>query len=902
MAEYKYDFSVVMAVYNSEKYLQEAVESLVHQTFGFSRIQLILVDDGSTDGSGAICDSYQNKYPGNVIAVHKENGGVSSARNAGIPYTEGRYLNFMDSDDIITPNTFKNVYRFFRRHEEQTDVCTVPIYYFGAIQGPHWQNWKFDRGSRIIDLHEEDDTTLMVVTASFFKASLKKRINFDSHLVCGEDFKVCMEILIDRMTLGVVREGCYKYRRRIEDNPSLVQSAKKKKGWYDDYFTHLVEWGIGIYQDKYGYIPGFVQYELLSDLQWRFCENYENDMVDVLGYDRNLIAAYKNRLTACLKQFEDKYILQMKMLKEEHKHYMLELKHSETAALRMEKQDAGLWFGETLSTRVSEMETVLEFLEFDEEHNTWFLEGHYVVFGIGIDQLTPYICINGRYIPCETIDRSNRGTKSLGKRISTYLGFRAVIPATIEKIKIVAALRLNNVFIKCGNIMFGDFFPVSDIYRYAYANVAGRGIVFQKNSLLIVPEPDVIRAVVREIRYIKEIWKKDLLGGRKALAGRAFYHVVKPFKRKKLWIVSDRIMKADDNGEAFFRYLMEHKPENTKVVFALSKNSPDYRRMSEIGPCINAMSLQHKLLHLISDMIISSHADGVTRNPFMGYHDALRDLLVHQKYIFLQHGIIKNDLSEWLERYKQNIQGFVTSTLPEWKSIVNKKEYNYSAEEIWLTGLPRYDRLYHDEKKLITILPTWRLYLLDHSDPKTGIWEIKTGFEEQPYFRFYNALINSDRLLSGLAEYSYTLQFFPHPAMQPHIGYFHRDPRVRFLTIETSYREVFAESALVLTDYSSAVFDFAYLRKPVLYCHFDRQEFFQGRHAYKEGYFDYVQDGFGEVTYDLDHTIDLILEYVANDCLLKDLYRKRIDEFFAYNDQNNCKRVLDKIVELEDRL
>lgn len=899
MTNYKYDFSVVMAVYNSEQYLREAVESLVHQTFGFSRIQLILVDDGSTDRSGSICDDYQKQYPNNVTVVHKENGGVASARNTGLSYAEGRYLNFMDSDDKFTLNTFKNVYRFFRRNEEQTDICTVPIFFFEANRGPHWQNGKFDRGSRVIDLHEEYDATLMFVNASFFKASLKEQIHFDRHLVCGEDIRVIMGILIDRMTLGVVSEGCYKYRRRIGDNPSLVQTAKKKKGWYDDYFTYLIEWCIGISQEKYGCLPGFVQYELLSDLQWRFCENYENDMITVLGNDRNLITAYKNRLIALLKNFEDQYILQMKMLRDEHKHYILELKYDKTADLRMEKQDAGLWFGETLAARVSEMGTVLEFLEFDKEHNAWILEGHHVVFGVGLQQLTPCICINGRYIPCEIIDRSNNGNKSLGEKISTFLGFRAVLPAKIEKIRIVPALMLNNVFIKCNNIRFGTFFPVSDIYRYAYANIAGRGIVFQKNSLLIVPEPDGLRAAIREIRFIREIWKKDFLGGRKAIAGRLFYHAVSPFKRDRLWIVSDRIMKADDNGEAFFRYLMEHKPEKTKVVFALSKNSPDYRRISEIGPCINAMSLQHKLLHLVSDMIISSHADGVTRNPFLGYHDALRDLLGHQKYVFLQHGVTENDVSSWLNRYSQDINGFVTAALPEWKSIVHG-QYHYPMDKVWLTGFPRYDLLCHNEKKRISILPTWRRYLMDYVDPVTGIWKIRTGFEKQPYFLFYNKLINSDRLLAGLEEYGYTLQFFPHPNIQPYIGYFRHDPRVRFLPAETSYREVFAESDLVLTDYSSAVFDFAYLRKPVLYCHFDQKEFFDGRHV-NRGYFDCVQDGFGEVTYDLDHTIDLILEYAANNCHLKNMYRERIDKFFAYNDQDNCRRILDKIAELDDR-
>ena len=67
---------------------------------------------------------------------------------------------------------------------------------------------------------------------------------------------------------------------------------------------------------------------------------------------------------------------------------------------------------------------------------------------------------------------------------------------------------------------------------------------------------------------------------------------------------------------------------------------------------------------------------------------------------------------------------------------------------------------------------------------------------------------------------------------------------------------------------------------------------------YSKGYFDDERDGFGEVVYDLDHAIDLIIEYVKGGCVLKDKYRERIDAFFAFNDQNNCQRVLDKILSM----
>ena len=85
-----YDFSVIMAVYNVEVYLRQAIDSVISQTFGFEKIQLILVDDGSSDKSGEICDEYVGNYPDNIMVIHKEHGGVASARNEGLKYATGK--------------------------------------------------------------------------------------------------------------------------------------------------------------------------------------------------------------------------------------------------------------------------------------------------------------------------------------------------------------------------------------------------------------------------------------------------------------------------------------------------------------------------------------------------------------------------------------------------------------------------------------------------------------------------------------------------------------------------------------------------------------------------------------------------------------------------------------------
>ena len=98
------------------------------------------------------------------------------------------------------------------------------------------------------------------------------------------------------------------------------------------------------------------------------------------------------------------------------------------------------------------------------------------------------------------------------------------------------------------------------------------------------------------------------------------------------------------------------------------------------------------------------------------------------------------------------------------------------------------------------------------------------------------------------------------------------------------------------------MFDFAYLNKPVLYCQFDRDDFFSGKHTYNKGYFDYEKDGFGEVEYNLEDTVERIIEYANNGCQLKEKYKKRIEEVFAYHDQNNCERIYQKLINMREEI
>lgn len=114
--------SVVIPVYNVAKYLDVCIKSVINQTY--KDLEIILVDDGSTDNSGKMCDEYKEKDE-RIIVIHKQNGGLSSARNEGIKIATGKYLTFIDSDDYITNDMIEELYLSLTNTNSDVSICKI---------------------------------------------------------------------------------------------------------------------------------------------------------------------------------------------------------------------------------------------------------------------------------------------------------------------------------------------------------------------------------------------------------------------------------------------------------------------------------------------------------------------------------------------------------------------------------------------------------------------------------------------------------------------------------------------------------------------------------------------------------------------------------------------------------
>ena len=353
------------------------------------------------------------------------------------------------------------------------------------------------------------------------------------------------------------------------------------------------------------------------------------------------------------------------------------------------------------------------------------------------------------------------------------------------------------------------------------------------------------------------------------------------------WLVTDNDIKADDNGEHFYRYLLQRQPD-TLSYFLINKDTSDWKRLKAEGfKLIPFGGLRHRLALLNCSFLISSHANPAIVNFLPKKH--FSDMLNYE-FVFLQHGVTKDDQSEWLN--SRNIRLLVTAAVPEYEDIAGYGRYKYTDREVLLSGFPRHDSLVNaaPSEKLVLIMPTWRKSLSGPLQKKSSKRQKNPYFSESAFCNRWRTLISSPKLREYCETHGYRLAFFPHPNIMDYMDDLQLPDYVEMYRMgEHSIQDLFQRSAMIVTDFSSVAFELAYMMKPVVYFQFDIDEFF-AEHSYSRGYYDYEKDGFGPVCYSEETATDEIGALIAQNCVASPMYAERMQKFFPYRDGKCSER------------
>lgn len=183
--------SIIIPVYNVEQYLKDCLSSILNQNF--QQYEIILIDDGSTDNSGKICDEYASSYK-NIITIHQVNQGVSSARNKGISLAKGKYIHFIDSDDTIDPDTYVKNIPILQANTD-IDILSFPINFHRKekIERKYIHQAVY-KGSYDIFIHYFSGRQLQSMDVflwhKIFKTDILKKITFPIGKICEDVFVI----------------------------------------------------------------------------------------------------------------------------------------------------------------------------------------------------------------------------------------------------------------------------------------------------------------------------------------------------------------------------------------------------------------------------------------------------------------------------------------------------------------------------------------------------------------------------------------------------------------------------------------------------------------------------------------------------------------------------------------
>jgi glycosyltransferase involved in cell wall biosynthesis len=420
----RFIFSVIVPIYNTERYLRDSLDSIIGQSIGFRKnIQLILVDDGSSDGSRQICLEYQKKFPKNIWYQYQENKGVAGACNTGLRFAQGKYTNFFSSDDVWDCNAFQSAHVFFEKHYEQIDLLACRMRYFEAEEGfLHPLDWKYT-DDYVVDLMRDYDKVVLSGGNCIFKTETLQKYRFSENLRTYEDALLIGKILLEKNKYGILKSAVYHYRRRW-DQSSLINTDKQKKPRFLDMPRHFLEEYLDTCIKRRNEVLDYVQYTVMYVLQWHM----KGNGLEILNEDER--QRYAAMIAGLLKRIDDRIIYKQKSINLAMKHYIFKLKHGMNVCDEGVLRNGMLYHN---GTRVFNLKSLgrLTVDTVEASPRNLHIEGTTDLYLLGDSFEVGVLLKNDKYIPLRINEQVGNKQKTFqGEEITVKRRFAVDVPRT----------------------------------------------------------------------------------------------------------------------------------------------------------------------------------------------------------------------------------------------------------------------------------------------------------------------------------------------------------------------------------------------------------------------------------------------------------------------------------------
>lgn len=847
--KYKYLVSIIIPVYNAENYLRRCLSSLLDQTYPFEKIQVILIDNNSSDNSKELCLGYVYEYK-NVSFYSEKKQGVSFARNRGMECAEGKYIMFLDADDYLGKQTIKNVIGFFEQNENKVNLVT-------------YHETKLENG-KCLKEHIRYKTLVKTGLYSLEKAiyALQVRLNicikndlkikFDSSLSFQEDQKFCAEMLKNQKYIGYVKEAEYYYEVHnsglVEQNSGPIQYFESTTRWFEEIFSSFED------------VPRYYQALFLHDCIWKFKSN----RFWPYHYTQEEFTIAQKRIVKLLSHVDDDVIMKYPDIDIYEKLYWMRLKENSITPY-IKPEAISLIREKNIFYTRKNVEIILKRIWINKGFKIrGFLKSTVFNFGV-VPEL--YILVNGIEKKILLTDCA-AGYYKAKEKTNTFYGFE-IQEAIENSLKIEFKLKLDGIEER---VQFYNM-PTVPFHSKCKSYIT-------QNYVIEEGEKDILVSKKEELD-LTAYQKKDLEQTNNLKLKNIKLHAFSE-KDNEVWLYYDSPSVILDNGFIQFLHDMNIQ-DGVQRYYILSnprlidmyKDNLDYNQIVLHG------SDKHTELFFNADKIITSFSDEEVIWPLNDSKEKKQVRgLFNAEIVYLQHGVLHAHLPWYYSKYTTLIDKIVISTAFEKDNFI--KNYDYQESDLITTGMPRYDLMKLNENVVsnrILFAPSWRSYLVG----KVEGTSTKRIAEEE---RFVNSLyckgitdfIFDEQLEMFLNENNLFLEIKLHPEFyQIYKDAFKENKSDRIIFARENIN--LNDYALLITDFSSILYDFVYMKKPIVYFIPDKDEFLSGMNHYRELDIP-IEHGFGYFTYEEKNVVNYLKN--RNDKIfdIDEKYKSKYENFF----------------------
>lgn len=872
--------SIVVPVYNKETTLHACMKSICNQTVDDDQMEVIFIDDGSTDGSLSICMRLSEQHA-NVKVFSQANQGVSAARNSGIERATGDYIMFLDADDSISRETIKSLIGFFDKVCEEVDIITYPLKYLnprtGKKRAHKREEWLTEDGVYgLAEFPYIAQTTMNVCV----KNKGADSITFERSLKMGEDQMFIMENLKRKAKIGFCSHAEYVY---VKDGNNASRIGNNPLYAYDD-MIFLFK-GFARTAEEQPLMKSYAYQTLLYNIDWRL----KGNMLFPTFCEGERREEEEQRLAEILQSIPAQEYCKSPYLSEYHKGYLLErygfikrpVKISYAAAQpEVVLADGSCWVTDTPTVLVTYCM---------REGGQLFFKGR-LTCPTFLFEKKPELFVE-----------SKRGKEKLALGASSYdynearfktakcysfefsIADRDNSPKNILKFSIEIPERQNP-----------SVQVVFDAKRHN-ARVVDNTLLFKKRE--IKAEGDVIVAQKRSavdsfVAFVKECISDKAFVAKRAAVG--FFMLRN--RGKRVWLYSD-LPTSPTEGNALIQFLHDISQNDGIDRYYVSNygNQLVAEHPEMAGRILRSESREHVYHSLKAEVVLASYLENFTYRPVsQKTFDGLGDYTKPQKLIYLQHGILHAHMP-WYYSYDRILFDYeVVSTQFEIDNLT--KNYYFPKDALIPSGMPRFDRLQKkaDRKsKRILFAPSWRGYLVaGNASERTAI---NDTFSSSSFHRGVQSFFKQIEENGVLEESGYSLEIKLHPNFKCYEHLFGLDRKHISLAPDRIQE---SDYSIIITDFSSYVYDFVYVGSRVLYFVPDHLEFTAGLNQYAELDMPF-EAGFGPFCQDSWTAVESLRQLILQqeqECVHNQKYRERRTNFFLFEDGCCAKRLYERIL------